>query len=225
MAKRIVSSGHRYIDLTGKRFGRWTVLSYAGNCGRYIPRWLCRCDCGTEREVIGKDMVAGKSVSCGCYFSEQVKLWNVKHGLSHDQTFNIYRHMIARCHNEKGARYADYGGRGITVCQRWRDSYEAFLDDMGPRPSPKHEIERKNNDGNYEPDNCIWATRHVQARNKRSSRFLEHNGERMVIVDWERRQGFLIGTISKRLIHGWTVEEAITTPVGSVRRKRGVPSP
>jgi hypothetical protein len=122
----------------------------------------------------------------------------------------VWRAMIARCHNEKNGAYYRYGGRGIQVCQRWRESFEAFLADMGPRPSPKHQIDRINNDGNYEPGNCRWATVIVNSRNRSDNNRLTFNGETKTLAEWSEITGIPYGTLWKRLKDGWTAERALT---------------
>lgn len=129
---------------------------------------------------------------------------------------NIYNHMIRRCYEKTGPRFKDWGGRGITVCERWlgRDGFANFLADMGTRPSPKHSIDRIDNDGNYEPSNCRWATATQQTRNSRHANIIEVNGERKHLRDWAREKGMLESTLCNRLLRsGWDPERAINAPV------------
>ena len=125
--------------------------------------------------------------------------------------------MIRRCENPKAKNFPRYGGRGITVCERWRTSFEAFLSDMGSRPEGKT-LDRIDNEGNYEPSNCRWATASEQQRNMRSNQWVEFNGERMIVTDWARRLGISHGTLRHRLARGWSVELAFTTPVKQYNR-------
>lgn len=120
--------------------------------------------------------------------------------------------MKLRCSNPNTKGYSRYGGRGIQVCDRWRDSFSAFLADMGPRPSPRHSVERRNNDGNYEPDNCYWATDAEQTRNTRQNRNYTYNGRTMCLTDWARESGRPRSTLMQRLERGWTLEQAMFTP-------------
>lgn len=117
--------------------------------------------------------------------------------------------MIARCHRPAHISYKHYGARGVSVCQRWRGSYDAFAADMGPRPSPKHTVDRINSDGNYEPGNCRWATQAEQQRNRRNNRLLTINGETMTAQDWAERVGVKADTLRHRLYRGLTAEQAV----------------
>jgi hypothetical protein len=159
------------IDLTGKRFGRWVVqrLASSPNPGAH---WLCLCDCGTSRVVDGHGLRRGRSESCGCLFSYLKSFRMTRHGHTNNdkQTteYTIWRGMIRRCLDPNSTPYSWYGGRGITVCDRWK-IFDNFLADMGFRPNGKT-LERVNNDGNYEPGNVVWATRKEQAQNRRTRR-------------------------------------------------------
>jgi hypothetical protein len=122
--------------------------------------------------------------------------------------------MISRCQDSRRADWARYGGRGVTVCQRWRDSFPAFYEDMGPRPTPAHSIDRINNDGNYEPGNCHWATIAEQASNKSNNRYLTFDGQTLTVSQWARKLGIKVDVLNLRLSHyNWTVERALTQPV------------
>jgi hypothetical protein len=120
--------------------------------------------------------------------------------------------MITRCYNERHPSFKNHGGRGISVCDRWRESFEKFFADMGEPPTRHHSLDRINNDGNYEPSNCRWATVDVQRRNSRQARMLTHNGETMCVKDWAERIGVAPSTLCERLRRGWSVDRALTTP-------------
>lgn len=158
------------LQLQGRQFGRLTVLNFAGSDG--LSKWRCRCDCGTVLTVIGRNLVSGCSTSCGCLQLEMITKVNRKHGESIPCTreYAAWLSMKTRCTNSRFPRFKDWGGRGIKVCTRWRESFSNFLADMGRKPSPKHSMDRINNDGDYTPNNCRWATASQQARNCRPKR-------------------------------------------------------
>lgn len=157
------------IDRAGQRFGRLAVLGYHDTRnGR--ARWSCLCDCGAVAIVPGGDLKDGNTTSCGCYKGDWSRQRFTRHGLSRTSIHRCWQSMKDRCENPNNQRYRDYGGRGIRVCDRWRDSFENFLSDMGPKLTPQHSLDRwPNNDGHYEPGNCRWATPMEQRANRRDS--------------------------------------------------------
>lgn len=162
-------------DLTGQSFGRLTAISVdpVRRNGRIY--WLCSCSCGESKSVAALSLVKGVSRSCGCGTSDSNRLRSV-HGKTNTQEHRIWRQMLGRCSNSNLPGYKNYGGRGISVCARWKESFESFLKDMGVRPSPVHSIDRRDTNGNYEPGNCRWATRQEQNENSRISKLWFVNG-------------------------------------------------
>jgi hypothetical protein len=198
-------------------FDRWTVLSRAEPSNNCV-RWLCRCVCGTERPVRESHLRSRASRSCGCVHRGEPRISRTQHGGYRSPEYRAWAHMIERCNNPDVPGYENYGGRGVRVCERWRNSFEDFLSDIGRRPSPRHSIDRfPNNDGNYEPDNCRWATPSEQMRNTRRTRLLTHAGETMCLTDWANRLGISYITILSRLRRGWPVTRALTVPMRKSR--------
>lgn len=197
----------------GQTFNRWTLirLSHSDKQGKH---WLCRCICGTERVVRQHAVIHGVSKSCGCLHEEVMQTLFVTHGGTRSPEYSSFQGMHSRCENPNDRRYKDYGGRGIRVCERWLHSFENFIADMGKRPSPKHTLERRNNDLGYSPENCIWASQKTQSRNKRTNVLFTFNGQTKVLPDWASEYGFKKGTLRSRIRKGWTIEKALTTPVG-----------
>lgn len=195
----------------GQRFDRLVVVKSIGVRRRY-NHYLCRCDCGNEVEVRSARLSSGNTRSCGCLRTERRINQLSKHGGYGTPTYQSWRRMKERCLNPENGSYPRYGGRGVTVCERWM-SFKNFLADMGERPKGMT-LERRDNDGNYEPDNCVWATPKQQARNRSDNRVITFQGETMILSDWADRTGISFGTLSGRLNkQHWSIERALTTPV------------
>lgn len=154
------------ISLTGNRYGRLLVVEHAGPrtlpSGRVKHYWLCRCECGTEKEIVGDSLKRGLTRSCGCLHRE---IASPERQMSNHPEYRSYRSMLSRCCIPSAAGYEYYGGRGIEVCERWKESFWNFLEDMGERPEGMT-LDRLDADGNYEPGNCQWACKRTQARNQ-----------------------------------------------------------
>ncbi len=163
------------IEETGKRYGRLVVLSNERDeAGK--PRLLCRCECGKVKRIALSSLRKGVTQSCGCLSVEMAVERTRTHGQTRTRLYNVWNGMINRCENPNEPKYARYGQRGIKVCPAWRNSFEAFAQDMGEPPSPKHSIDRVNNDGGYESDNCRWATPLEQGNNREVCRKVEYEG-------------------------------------------------
>lgn len=197
-----------FIDMKGRRCGRWTVLCQVPSTLGLTARWRCQCECGNISDVNGPALRLGRSLSCGCLHKEIVGRNGSVHGAYGTATYKIWGSMIQRCTNKKSRSYSSYGGRGITVCDRWL-KFENFFADMGEKP-PGLSIERINNDGNYELRNCKWATTAEQSNNKRSTRRLPYKGQMVPLQVVAKEVGLSVHTIRKRLFLGWSEEEAIT---------------
>lgn len=212
MAKGIVA---------GDVFGRWSTLTeYAGS--KKVKRgWICRCECGTERPVDVYSLRDGKTKSCGCLESELKGARFRKHGGYESTEYSTWVHMTQRCYNPRNDYYPIYGGRGISVCAEWRNDFAAFLDYVGPKPTPRHSLDRfPNQNGNYEPGNVRWATPEQQNRNLRSNVWITHNGETKCLQDFSILSGLNSATIRTRLKLGWSIERALTQPARNKRRSR-----
>lgn len=194
-------------DLTGRRFGRRVVLGrHPGPPGR--ARWVVRCDCGVVNVAAGTILRCGRGRSCGCAVFEP-RVHGLQHRSGHDPRLQIWASMVRRCTDPKNKAFDRYGGRGIRVCDRWRNSLAAFAEDMGPRPSPKHSLDRIDNDGHYEPSNCRWADSFEQGANKRNNVVIEYGGESHHVAEWGRRLGIGIATLSWRARQGWDAKEVL----------------
>ncbi len=201
-------------DITGQRFGRLVAIEQCGRSRHGAVEWLCRCECGSEIRVVGYSLRNGDTKSCGCLRTgpSRQRPHNASHGMAGTAIYLVWRGMIDRCNNQKSKSYASYGGRGISVCQEWMASFERFLSDMGERPVGAS-IERINNDGNYCPDNCRWASRSEQATNKRNNVHIEVDGERLTISQWAERIGCSPSAITSRIKSGMSLRDAVTTPI------------
>lgn len=217
------------IDLTGMRFGKLTVLEICGKSSDGRITWLCKCDCGNEKVIRGHDLKNGSSKSCGCVRSGGRNGGHKKSGKlssannytrQNDRLYRVWASIVQRCENKNSPRYADYGGRGIKMCDAWRNDFEQFkswainngYDETAPRGFCT--IDRVDNDGDYCPENCRWVTMKEQCNNKRNNRVLTCDGETHTLQEWAEQIGMQDFVLRDRIFKlGWSVEEAIKTPV------------
>lgn len=203
----------------GDVFNRLTVVEYIGLNKSGNRTWRCICECGNETIVTTKDLVSKTkpTISCGCYRRERITEANFIHGETHvSSEYKTWQSMKRRCYTPNTPRYMDYGGRGITVCDEWKDNFLQFLADMGRRPSSGHSIDRLDNNGPYNPDNCVWASRTQQSRNRRSNHMITYKGETKCLTEWAEQFDIAASTLAARInTYGWSVEKAFTTPVKS----------
>lgn len=217
-----------FIDRTGQQFGYLIVLGRAPNGKAGTAMFYCRCKCGRETIVRSGALKSGNTKSCGCLNKELLSKLTTKRNTTHgmakrkNQTkaYRAWAHMKERCGNPKDRAYANYGGRGISVCKSWL-TFENWYKDMGDPPSSQHTVERKDNNGDYEPGNCVWALKKQQANNTRVNRFLEFNGQRKTIAQWSVSLGINHKTLRTRIRNGWTAERALTqkTSKGDINAK------
>ena len=204
--------------LAGKSFGRLTAIKPTRRDGKHGIFWWCECSCGLLCVCVStSDLVRGTSRSCGCLAKDLLSYRRGQHRMTDTPEWRAWQSMRGRCLNPSHKAYPYYGGRGIRICSRW-DSFEAFLEDMGPRPGHSYSLERSNVNGNYEPGNCVWATSYEQAINKRTSIWIEYDGERLHIKDWAERVDLKYSTLYRRIRDGWSSEKALTTPQKSPAR-------
>lgn len=210
------------VDLAGRIFSRLTVTGEAD--ARYVLRagvrtrqrlWLCVCDCGSKTVLSGDALVSGNTKSCGCLNLDKLVARSTTHGhkprTGMSRTYRIWLGMLERCLYKTSRDYAGWGGRGIKVCDRWR-KFAAFLEDMGEAPVGLS-LDRRDNNGNYNKQNCRWATCKEQHNNKRSNRVLDYAGESLTVSQWAERTGIHKSALRYRLEAGWSIEEALTTKV------------
>lgn len=207
------------IDMTGQRIGRLVVLERDLSRGKRPTMWKCKCDCGNIISAQGSGLRNGHTKSCGCYGREKLLQNNTKHNLSNHRLYRIWAQMKDRCYNPKSHNYKHYGGRGIAVCDEWKNSFESFYSwsissgykDDAPRGL--YTLDRIDVNGNYCPENCRYTDTKEQSLNKRTTHYLTLNGETKPITVWANEIGVHPTTIDSRIRkHGWSVEKALTTP-------------
>lgn len=222
---------NKLIDLTGQRFGRLVVIERTEIDTARRPRWLCKCDCGAYKVVSSVHLKNGSTKSCGCLRREEVSKRsteiarrigknNKTHGMRNTRLYHIWCGIKRRCLNPNAKPYDNYGGRGITICDEWKNDFMNFYNwAMANGYQENLTIDRKDNDGNYEPSNCRWASYEEQANNRRKAKYsnrthcIEFNGEIHSLMEWSEITGINYGTLQKRIKLGWTIEKALTESV------------
>ena len=213
----------------GNRFGRWTVIGkaepkvYGDNDVRL--RWLCKCDCGTIRDVAEQGLINGKSTSCGCKRKENPRFGMMKHGKAHTKLYRVYNSMRQRCLNPNNPNYKNYGERGIRICSDWlgEDGFANFYEwavEKGYSDTVKTTLDRIDVNGNYEPSNCRWADYVTQANNMRNNRLITYQGETHTVSEWARITGLKVGTINSRLRRKKEIEQVLSPEKWAWQKER-----
>lgn len=207
-------------ELEGKKFNFLTVLYYYGN-----KKWLCRCDCGNLVKVVSTELKKGTTKSCGCWKKKYNKQCRTKHGQFQSKLHTVWGNMKRRCYNENCKMYSTYGGRGISVCDEWKNDFKNFYDwSMANGYDENAErgqctLDRIDVNGNYEPSNCRWVENKVQQNNRRDNRIIEYKGEKYTLTQICEKFSLDSRNISWRLRNGWTDKEAIEIPNGTSRKE------
>lgn len=209
------------MNLRGQKYGRLIVIDEAPKSGRR-RYWFCICACASARICVVKQdhLRGGRIKSCGCLQAENARRLFTTHGHTRESIsseYKIWANMKARCLNNKNHAFKNYGGRGIKICRKWKDSFEAFFNDMGPRPSINHSIDRRDNNGDYEPNNCRWATRAEQCANRRNNVFIEFNGEILPVGEVANQVGLSVDVIRERIRGGWHPTRVLSQGIGYPR--------
>lgn len=229
----MAKSNRKLIDLIEQVFGRLTVIEEGPRKirtnGKPRRRWYCQCECGSVVLVPQVNLMIGKSKSCGCYRVDFTRKVKTIHNLCRTPEYSVWQGIKDRCFAPRTTGTANYKGRGITVCERYRNNFIAFYVDVGPKPSSEHSIDRINNNGHYSCGNCEqclqnqwkmnirWATKQTQSNNTRRNRFLTVNGEKFTVAQWARKMSLKPHVIDNRLRDGWSDSRAVLTPVRQTR--------
>lgn len=200
---------HNHIEMTGRRFNRLTVISETTRIHPKRPMYICLCDCGTMKNVEGRRLREGVVKSCGCLSKETTKSRSTTHGMTDSVEYKVWCGIKRRCLNKNDKRFQSYGGRGIKICDSWKNSFESFFSDMGYRPDG-FSIERIDVNGDYEPKNCKWIKLSSQASNKRSNIRITYNNTTRILSEWSMLTGIKPGTISARLNRGWSIKKSLS---------------
>lgn len=208
--------GAKFIDLTGKRFGQLTVIKKIGSDKRKNVVWLCICDCGKETIRTTTRLKTGYTKSCGCLCVQKLLERNTKHNMTHTRLYKIYKGLIQRCYSPSNPAYENYGNRGIKISEEWLDKEKGFINfynwAMQNGYKDNLSIDRINNNGNYEPDNCRWATEKEQSNNRRTNHYITYNGETHTLKEWSEILNVSYSMLSHRFQRKWDIEKALFFP-------------
>lgn len=207
-----VKKQDQFLDFPGKKFNSLTVKAKSGKNRFGQTLWMCVCDCGKITTVTSANLKRGSKKSCGCLKHVAPSLRLNSHGMRGHALYVTWKNLRVRCYAKKSFAYPDYGGRGITICERWRTSFPNFLADMGEKPSPAHSLDRIKNDGNYEPGNCRWATAKEQGSNKRNNIVITISGISKIAAEWSAESGLNADCIIARFQRGWPADRLLSPP-------------
>lgn len=212
-------------DLTGQRFGRLTAISSRMDSDNRRCVWLCKCDCGNYKEFKSATLISGRAQSCGCLHNEIISKMSTTHGMSKTRLYSVWKGMRTRCYNPNSKSYKNYGGRGILICDEWKNDFLSFYlwaFANGYNPNAKHfecTLDRIDVDGNYCPENCRWVSNTQQANNTRSVSRYTINGVEHTMTDWCNIYSIPKENVQARLQLGWDFEKAVSTPVKKCHKK------
>ena len=210
-------------DLTGERFGRLVAVNRVENGKHRQSKWLCKCDCGNYCIVFSANLKRMHTQSCGCHRVNTSSMKHRKHGMHNTKIYNAWNGMKSRCFNKNDKYYLNYGGRGITVCDEWKNDFKAFFDwAMENGYSDKLTIDRIDVNGNYEPSNCRWVTQKVQQNNRTNNVLLEFLGEIHTISEWSELLGIDKATIHARYKAGRNINEILSKSDLRKEKKNGI---
>jgi hypothetical protein len=209
-------------DLTGQKFGELTVIQRAENDKKGRTQWLCQCDCGKQKIIRGSSLTFGNTKSCGCLSIEKLKKMSSTHKMAKTRLYKIWANIKTRCLNPKYPRFCDYGGRGITICNEWIESFENFSKwALNNGYADSLAIDRINNNGNYEPSNCRWVSNKINSLNKRNNLIFEYQNKKQCLKMWAEELNIDYVLLYNRIVRRkWTFEKAISTPIMTNRRNR-----
>jgi hypothetical protein len=207
-------------NIVGQKFGQLTVLERAGTAKDRHVMWLCKCTCGNTTTATGTRLRSGETQSCGCLNKEINRAKAMTHGMKGTRLYDEWRHMKDRCSRPKSRIYKNYGGRGITVCQEWRENFETFRDwALANGYQDDLTIHRIDVNGNYEPSNCRWIALEEQQNNRRNNRLITHEGKTQTMKQWAKEKGIPYNTLRARLNRGWPTDRALNDSIYKNGRK------